>query len=46
MLHHTHDAEDVFQATFLTLARKGRGIRERGALPAWLHRVAFRLALR
>src|SRR5437899_9868462 len=39
-------AEDVFQATFLTLARKARSIRRPEALPCWLHSVALRLALR
>ena len=39
-------AEDVFQATFLILARKAGSIRGREALPAWLHRVALRLATR
>jgi RNA polymerase sigma factor (sigma-70 family) len=39
-------AEDVFQATFLVLARKARAIRGEHALPAWLHSVAFRLAVR
>jgi RNA polymerase sigma factor (sigma-70 family) len=39
-------AEDVFQATFLVLARKPRAIRGGQRLPAWLHRVAFRLAVR
>lgn len=37
-------AEDVFQATFLLLARKARSIRRAESLPAWLHRVALRLA--
>src|SRR5262249_47021089 len=45
VLAHRQDAEDAFQATFLTLVRKGSAIRQRGSLPVWLHRVAFRLAL-
>jgi RNA polymerase sigma factor (sigma-70 family) len=44
VLGHRQDAEDAFQATFLSLVRKGHLIRRRGALPMWLHRVAFRLA--
>lgn len=40
------DAEDVFQATFLTLARKASAIRRRTALGSWLYKVAYRLALR
>ena len=46
LLHHRQDAEDAFQATFLTLVRKGHTIRHRGALSSWLYRVAFRIALR
>jgi RNA polymerase sigma factor (sigma-70 family) len=46
LLHHRQDAEDAFQSAFLTLARKGHTIRRRGALPSWLYRVAFRIALR
>jgi RNA polymerase sigma factor (sigma-70 family) len=38
-------AEDVFQATFLALARQARGIRRPAAVAAWLHRTAHRIAL-
>lgn len=41
-----HDAEDVFQATFLLLARKAASIRATDALPIWLHRVAYHESLR
>ena len=39
-------AEDVFQATFLVLARDGSRLRRKQALGAWLHGVALRLARR
>jgi RNA polymerase sigma factor (sigma-70 family) len=45
VLPRLHDAEDVFQATFLLLARKAGSIRKRGSVGSWLHGVAFRLAL-
>jgi RNA polymerase sigma factor (sigma-70 family) len=41
--HHT--AEDVFQATFLTLARQAGRLRRPAALPAWLHQTASTIAL-
>src|SRR5262249_32970814 len=44
LLRNAHDAEDSFQATFLTLARKAASIGRREALAAWLHRVAWRVA--
>ncbi|HTU88967.1 MAG TPA: sigma-70 family RNA polymerase sigma factor, partial [Gemmataceae bacterium] len=46
LLHHQQDAEDVFQATFLTLARQARSLRSESSVAAWLHRVAWRLAVR
>ncbi len=39
------DTEDVFQATFLLLARKAGAIRKRESVASWLHGVAHRLAL-
>jgi RNA polymerase sigma factor (sigma-70 family) len=45
VLHHRHDAEDAFQATFLLLAQKGQTIRKREAVGSWLHGAARRLAL-
>src|SRR6516164_334258 len=46
VLRQEQAVEDAFQATFLLLARKAAGISRREALAGWLHRVAFRVAIR
>src|SRR5437588_6694337 len=37
------DVEDAFQATFLTLLRGARSIRDRAAVGSWLYGVAHRV---
>ena len=39
------DAEDAFQATFLTFVRKAPAIARRGSVASWLYKVAYRVAL-
>jgi RNA polymerase sigma factor (sigma-70 family) len=46
VLHHEHDSEDAFQATFLALACKAQAISRRDAVASWLYKVAYRIALR
>jgi RNA polymerase sigma factor (sigma-70 family) len=46
LLAHHADAEDAFQAVFLALVRGAETIREGRALPAWLHGVAVRVAMK
>jgi RNA polymerase sigma factor (sigma-70 family) len=46
VLCRVQDAEDAFQTTFFTLARKAGTIHNRQILGCWLHEVAYRTALR
>ena len=46
LLADPNSADDVFQATFLALARRAAYLRNPRALPAWLHRSAVRAALK
>src|SRR5262245_62058342 len=41
-----HDADDVFQATFLVLVRKARRIGKPDSAASWLHGVAYRLSVK
>jgi RNA polymerase sigma factor (sigma-70 family) len=45
VLKDAHSAEDAFQATFLTLARKAASLRSADSLGCWLHQVARRAAV-
>src|ERR1700737_2020081 len=44
LVDNTHDAEDVFQAVFLSLAALAKPSRQGRALPAWLHKPTCRIA--
>ncbi len=44
LLHDPHDAQDAFQATFLVLVKRARGLWVRDSLGPWLHQVACRTA--
>ncbi len=46
VLRDSHDAHDAFQATFMILVKKARGLWVRDSLGPWLHRVAYRTACR
>jgi RNA polymerase sigma factor (sigma-70 family) len=46
LLRDAHEAEDVFQAAFMVLARKAGAFSRRESLAGWLYRVTYRLALR
>jgi RNA polymerase sigma factor (sigma-70 family) len=44
LLRDEGDAEDAFQATFLTLVRRAGAINKRKAVGSWLYKVAYRAA--
>jgi RND family efflux transporter MFP subunit len=44
VLSDAHDTEDAFQATFLVLVKKARGLWVDDSLGPWLHQVALRTA--
>jgi RNA polymerase sigma factor (sigma-70 family) len=46
VLFNWHDAEDAFQATFLTLARKAGAIGKRESVGGWLYQVAYHLSVK
>jgi RNA polymerase sigma factor (sigma-70 family) len=46
LLPESHDADDVFQATFLVFVHKASSVRQGTSLGSWLYGVAYRLALK
>jgi RNA polymerase sigma factor (sigma-70 family) len=46
LVRNSADADDAFQATFLTLARRATTIRRRDSVDGWLYKVAWRIAIR
>jgi RNA polymerase sigma factor (sigma-70 family) len=46
LLRDTHDAEDVFQTTFVVLMRKAHAIVDRERVGSWIYRVAYHAALK
>jgi RNA polymerase sigma factor (sigma-70 family) len=46
ILHHSHDAEDAFQATFLVFVRKAASIASRELVGNWLYGVAYQTAMK
>jgi RNA polymerase sigma factor (sigma-70 family) len=46
VLRDDHDAEDVFQATWLVLARRARTVCWQESIGGWLYEVSHRLALK
>lgn len=46
LLRGSQDVEDAFQSTFLALARQAGSLSKREAVACWLHKVAYRAALR
>src|SRR5262245_11158680 len=46
VLPNAADAEDAFQATFLTLVRKADSIHHQSSVAGWLYHVAYHAAIR
>jgi RNA polymerase sigma factor (sigma-70 family) len=44
ILHNAHDAEDIFQAAFLVLARRAASLRKGESVGSYLYSIAYRLA--
>jgi len=46
VLGRRHDAEDLMQVVFMTLAQKAESLVDRPSLAGWLHRVAWHVSVR